>query len=414
MFNDDKKPLAGGLIPNNGTKTVKPPVNIPPHKIVFNAPPQDPSKVPPPSPVEVKPETNSPVITSSSTENIGSFVVSETKTAPIIQPSSTYIPGTYTPGNFSQAQSTPPVYTPPPIPTSAQATVNQAPVMRSFAYDIKSAVDNKGVDMAHIILSENRKREALGITEEDLERKKSHVSIIKVILITFGVIATLGGVGALFLVYSRTSPVIRTGTGETFVISPFVRTEKNTTLTITDSYKSTLLDSIDKIKTNTGSPETIEGLAWKMSFESNRYVDTSKLLELTESETPETLKRALDPRFSLGLYGGERKTYLIIKSTSYDNAYAGMMEWEKTLSRDLGPLFFQNSDLYSATTSNSVDSEKFVDKIYSNIDTRAVLNSEGQPVMLWAIINRTFIVITKDQETLEALTKRMTTQNVMR
>jgi hypothetical protein len=105
-----------------------------------------------------------------------------------------------------------------------------------------------------------------------------------------------------------------------------------------------------------------------------------------------------------------------------------MLEWERTMQNDLSPLFKRIPPTH-ANTSTSVDTTiasssasttstipateepfgpaAFVDKIVENHDARAVLNSDGEILLLWTFIDRYTLVITTNEYTLREVVSRL-------
>lgn len=87
---------------------------------------------------------------------------------------------------------------------------------------------------------------------------------------------------------------------------------------------------------------------------------------------------------------------------SFENAFAGMLEWEDSIIRDLSPIFDKETV--------KVDKEDYVfeDVIVSNKDVRAVLNSEGVLEFAYFIYNDNTLVIVNNETTIQELTRRLT------
>jgi hypothetical protein len=307
----------------------------------------------------------------------------------------------------------PPV--PPPPPPIPPEPIIQTPNMRSFAYDIKSSVDEKNVSLATVVMAEQRKLQELHLTTEDIEETEKKHSTTKTILIIVGIIALLGGGGALALTYLQTRPPA-TNAVMFQGVSPFVRTEDGKAIFLPDGYRSTLIQIIQNVMESQTTTDILYGMTFGQEIDGiNKRITTLEFIYILESLLPETLARSLDLNYSFGIHSGrETKPYLILKTDSFDNAYAGMLEWESTLGNDLGVLFFKTDDLPRATSTANVSGVSFVDKIYFNKDSRVILSKEGKPLMLWTIVNRTFIIIAANPETLEEVVSRMTTENIVR
>lgn len=110
-----------------------------------------------------------------------------------------------------------------------------------------------------------------------------------------------------------------------------------------------------------------------------------QFLEKNAVQAPGSLTRAVSPVFMIGTLNENR--FMILKVTSYENAYAGMLQWEN----DFAP--------------NSV----FKDVVSRNKDAR-VLYAGTTPVVLYSFFDNKWIIITTNLETLHILIDRLTRQ----
>ncbi|MBX4181254.1 hypothetical protein KW807_00120 [Candidatus Parcubacteria bacterium] len=141
-------------------------------------------------------------------------------------------------------------------------------------------------------------------------------------------------------------------------------------------------------------------------------VSTSEFLKSLRSRAPGSLVRAFDPLFMLGATGGVTShRFLIIKLTSFENAYAGMLAWEPTLAEDLAPLF-DKASLVKAITGTSV----FKDVTSRNKDVRMLTTDElpAQSVLLYSFFDNSLLIITDDLDTLRVLIDRLSREKLSR
>ena len=135
---------------------------------------------------------------------------------------------------------------------------------------------------------------------------------------------------------------------------------------------------------------------------SKLLLTTEVFLNLLETKSLSPLKRSLRPDFVFGLHSAlGNNPFLIFKVKSYENAFAGMLTWEKTMFDELSFLF-QRRD-------SKIDRYKndFQDLIISNKDVRVLLNNEGKIEFVYAFINRETLVVANNETTLKELFKRL-------
>jgi hypothetical protein len=145
---------------------------------------------------------------------------------------------------------------------------------------------------------------------------------------------------------------------------------------------------------------------------------------------PQTLLRTMTGPYLFGVHSfDENQPFFIIETDSYETAYRGMLDWERTMQGDLGALFARNPSPktpvvpidtpVASTTASSTPSVSdfiqtgFVDRVVENQDARVVLNEQGDLVLLWTFLGRNRIVITTNEYTLREVISRMSSAPVV-
>jgi type II secretory pathway component GspD/PulD (secretin) len=98
--------------------------------------------------------------------------------------------------------------------------------------------------------------------------------------------------------------------------------------------------------------------------------------------------------------------FIIMKATSFDVAFAGMLTWEIMMSADLAPLFgptvLETFDPQARTASGARDAF-FKDVIASNKSARVLLDENGDDRIVYTFTDQNTILITTNRETLAEL-----------
>ncbi len=131
-----------------------------------------------------------------------------------------------------------------------------------------------------------------------------------------------------------------------------------------------------------------------------------------QTSAPGSLVRALDPIFMLGTLGESR--FLIFNLKSYDNAFGGMLNWEKAMAADIGPLFA--TALYAQSIAPT---SVFKDVVYRNKDARVLysgdpLATSSVPVILYSFFSNDTLIVTDKPESLQTLIDRLTRERLTR
>ncbi|HVS79425.1 MAG TPA: hypothetical protein VHF05_00425, partial [Candidatus Paceibacterota bacterium] len=154
----------------------------------------------------------------------------------------------------------------------------------------------------------------------------------------------------------------------------------------------------------------------------------SRFLALVEAKAPAEFVRSLDGTFMAGIYGDGQASdpFLLIKLSSFDNAYSGMLTWESTLWNDLGPLMSADraapvvKDTGFAVTGTTTafvtapSQSDFDDLIVNNLNTRVVRNDAGQIIFLYSFIDNDTLLITTNDLAFQGITSKYTASKLIR
>ena len=267
--------------------------------------------------------------------------------------------------------------------------------IRTFQGDVAEALQREQRSLVSIQQAERLKKgstsSATDTASENTKRKRE-IFFLFLGSLTLFVLGTVGAWYAYNEFVRRTVTPIMTAPANRFVSA---NTEINLTLTATsrEALINTLADAVR------GAPS---GELIHINFS----LSTIKFLEMLGTRAPGSLVRAFDPLFMFGAFG--ESTSLIIKLVSFENAFAGMLAWEKNLNQDIGPLFS------TAELSRNVAPEStFTDVTDKNKDVR-MLALGDQPVLLYSFFDNNMLIITDHIETLRILMDRLTREKLSR
>ncbi|MBX4210955.1 hypothetical protein KW783_03225 [Candidatus Parcubacteria bacterium] len=127
-------------------------------------------------------------------------------------------------------------------------------------------------------------------------------------------------------------------------------------------------------------------------------VTAEKMMTLMAPAAPSYLVRALSDEYTIGVRIGDTNSmFLILSTDSFDNSFAGMLEWEKNMSRDLA--FMSQKTL--------PENLGFKDIVIRNKDVRVLYDSIGAPFLLYSFIDKKTIVIATDDATLNDVSQKL-------
>jgi hypothetical protein len=133
------------------------------------------------------------------------------------------------------------------------------------------------------------------------------------------------------------------------------------------------------------------------------------MMGILKPDADETFIRTLHREHMFGgVHGSTRAPYLILKSTNFDVAFAGMLSWERAMSANLAPLFGEPvlKTLVPLREASSTPA-RFVDALRANRSIRILYDELGNERIVYAFVNKELIVITTSWEALATLIERI-------
>lgn len=281
----------------------------------------------------------------------------------------------------------------PPEDKPVENTSSPLKQIRTYQGDVAEALQRQKESLVSIQQAEHIKRQSLGTMSEATEgsgnKKKFFLLLGTLILLALGAV----GVWYTYFQYkSQTAvPVLTTPENRFFSID----SEEN--LSVASSSRLDFIHTISIVEASVAPSETKQFLL---------NIKTAELFKILETRAPGSLTRALGPEFMLGAYGPNN--FLIFKLTSFENTFAGMLNWEANIAMDIGPLF-STRELLRDSTSTPV----FIDVTDRNKDIRALFIG-SKYVMLYSFFDNQMLIITDDMETMRVLIERLEREKLSR
>ncbi len=148
----------------------------------------------------------------------------------------------------------------------------------------------------------------------------------------------------------------------------------------------------------------------------DNLLTSSEFMDMLESHAPGNLVRSFQAPFMFGALGqnqlGGTSRFIIFRLLSYENAFAGMLDWEDYMAEDIGPLFGTAPllrDIFEATTT-----PEFVDLTDKNKDMRVLRTPNGQNVLFYSFYEDNAVVITDSLESMHTLIDRLVREKFSR
>lgn len=130
-------------------------------------------------------------------------------------------------------------------------------------------------------------------------------------------------------------------------------------------------------------------------------------LEKIGAHAPPELPRALTNEFFLGLHTvDENAPLIIIPVTSYERAFAAMLEWEKNMNSDLAPMFTPVS-MQKMGVDGLPTVRTFEDTVMRNYDVRALKDESGQIQLYYSFPTRNVLIIAESPYSFSEILSRL-------
>lgn len=146
---------------------------------------------------------------------------------------------------------------------------------------------------------------------------------------------------------------------------------------------------------------------------------------------PDLLLRNITEASTVGVIreGGDTRAFFVLRVSSYERTFAGMLTWEPLMERDVGllyPLYVgapapePEVDLNTASTTKAATSTppvqttipatsrgRFEDTIVANRDVRILRDTQGRALMLYGYADKETLIVARNEASFAALLTRL-------
>lgn len=309
---------------------------------------------------------------------------------------------------LSQSAPTPPA--PQPVSQPPAQVPEEKDVVRSLhtlKHDLQDVVRDQKISVIKAAaLEQDKERPAVFATPPHSNRIKNFIFASFVLLFLGG--AALGGV--YYVVQDRKTALPQVQD------SSLVFAEQTVSLPLGSQSPAQLKGLLSEARAATnaslGSITRIAPVVVTATTEGEvqRLATLGEFFSAIDSHPPEELMRAVSSQFFFGLHTVDTNAPLIVVPvTSYDRAFAAMLEWEATLNADLAPIYSRVPDLTIGDAGIPVK-RTFEDVVMRNYDVRALKDDSGEVAMYYSFPTRNVLVIAESPYTFTELLSRLQAQ----
>lgn len=281
-----------------------------------------------------------------------------------------------------------------------QGKKTNAKVLRTYSSDMAEAVRTNEMSVIKIAMAEKEKRE-----QEELFKKVEGTKTSKFFFAIAGIIVVGVAIWGSSYVLEKKKEKEEALLSKNETISTFINYDNSYFVDATNT--SNVVGLVSSLKNEEG--EEKGGISayffTERKEEGKEVLDKDKFLSILDTTAPSSLIRALTPEFLFGKYLSKinpsegSSLFLIFEINDYGLAYASMLDWEKSMFKDLIVLF----DINISDSDNALFEKEWKDVIVNNKDARVLYGENGESVLLYSFINKNNLVITKNNDTLKEI-----------
>lgn len=283
---------------------------------------------------------------------------------------------------------------------------NKLKQIRTFEGDVAETIKNQKESIVSIQRAEVTRRESSGLPgEPNTEKSFKPFFMALGILLFFG----LGGAGAYFAyqtyVDKSALPIVDTPANQ-FLLPTKISEIDASTLSrqamigvfAIERSQERGINSITQIQLRRGN--TLE----------SELLSPRDFLTRMNANASEPLMRSMSPLMMSGILGDNPPhTFLIIQINSFENAFSGMLDWEKRMAEDLLPVFADEEKVNSFPTNSP-----WTDLVVQNRDTRILKDPNGETVLVYGFFEGNLLIISDTEAVWRTLAERLEAQKLSR
>jgi hypothetical protein len=303
-----------------------------------------------------------------------------------------------------------------------EGPVDAAPIapLQTYQTDVERVISQKNVSGIDIVAAESARSQKTN-TVFSFTPSFDWSKFKKSIILAGGALLILASASILYYVFLRPVPTVP---GYASLKTPFIAVDETQVLVLAPQQftRSTVMTNLESIKEKTSiSLGLMSRIYVTVSTSTIKNdlppaIDIQSLLSVIAPNAPSEFLRTLDPEYYvLGVHVFDgNQAFLMLRVDSYEQAFSGMLAWERTLAQELAPLFTRTprpkipEELSASSTplAPQISPTLFRDQIVENHDTRVILGEQGDILLLWTFLDRDTLILTTNDATLRELVSR--------
>jgi len=278
--------------------------------------------------------------------------------------------------------------------------------IRTYKSDAEEAVKKNNTSVIDIAVAESKRKENTPV-EYPKEKTGRGFLWTSIIIIVVAFLIAAGAYYFWVLVPNSTSskPV-----AEATVYPSLIISQKTQTISIDP--KNSFPSVASGIENNSSAPVGSIVNFIPVEQDGVSIASSTDFFALIGIQVPTQVAIALDGQYMLGAFvSNPNHPFIILGLSSFENAFAGMLSWEKTMRGGFGG--FITIDHSNEPVVPTI-METFTDKTIQNQDVRELLNASSSPILMYTFVGTTKLVIATDENTLSSVIADINTTNSVR
>lgn len=287
------------------------------------------------------------------------------------------------------------------LPTGVPKTADDVRALHTLKDDLQDVVRNKKISLVRAVALEEDKRHHPRI-EDELPAPKRSLRAPIILTLSFFLFGAAALAGTYYVLQDRTADPLQNN-------SQLLFAERAVPVDIGSLAPADLRREIASARTAGGLPlgAIMQIVPARAAGDSYTPVMFSEFLQAVGARAPGELVRALGNEFFFGIHTvDENAPVIVVPVTSYERAFAGMLEWEKTMNGDLSPMFTA-VPMQTVSSDGLLVERTFTDDVIRNYDVRILRDESGVIQLFYSFPTRNLLIIAESEYSFAELLSRL-------
>ena len=301
------------------------------------------------------------------------------------------------------------------IPKQDHVIPPQEKPIRTYESDVADVLAHKNISTSSIAMAENRRQTGQNSIGSNMEKvsalsgegEPSNAKKIIWITVASLVLVLIGITGAYYL-YNNSALAPQPVTPVAPAPTSILPTDSRVGLPIDNALSFNIAISVKSEFDKPLGANSIKEIVFTKTKDAVKYrVSATDALAALNITAPDVLKRSLGDSWMLGVFAdnsGNKNAFVLTTVDYFQNAFSGMLQWEKVMADDLKLLLPVEGAV----------SGSFVDRIVQNKDVREYVTTDGRILFLYSFIDNTKLVVTSSESTLKEILNRLEQKSYVR